>query len=341
MRWLLALVFSVCAACELPEDQYVLSGRVVQDGGVAAGVEVRLFRDETASAVRCTTLRPLATATTDEQGRYRFELIRQQVTLGVPERRFFRVEASAGARAPTSSFTFWFPIADAPMPELPLVREDDVTFARDRGFTVFNELIADGHVALRSNTQPSLDGVAQARTVARQFATRSFEIDSLGRADEVPFELRLELPAKALPAGRVPASRGAPCPDLGDECLLTDGRYLPLQLPPGTRTLAIDLGVERVVGIVRFHGLEVDGAPVKVRAEYSFFATPEWSPFNSARIDPALFQEARTHCQEPGASFEVDLSIGRFPRPRWLRLSLPDADGDLVTIRSVQEVIVP
>ena len=92
-RWFTWAVVALLAGCPLPEDEFVLSGTVPSFG---AGKEVRLLRNETASESRCEAFTPLATALTDDTGRYQFNLIRQQVTRGVAGRRFFGWRSTPG-----------------------------------------------------------------------------------------------------------------------------------------------------------------------------------------------------------------------------------------------------
>lgn len=331
------------AGCTLPEDVFVVWGRVVDEAGGLPFTPVRLLRATEASPVRCAPLSPVAAATTDDGGTFRFEVIRQQVTLGVPERRFFRVEAGGADGGAVSSFTFWFPEADVPLPDLPLggAARQGALPATEAPVGAFFETLADGRVARRD--AQGVDRGADLREVLRQYTVRRFDVDSLGTVDDVPFEFRVE--GAALPAliGRVPRSRGARCPDLGlgDECPLTDGRYLPVALAPDTRALVLDLGSPHVVDLVRLHGLLLDGPAVEVKAEYATGEQPEWWPFNTDRVDARVFDEARTHCLEPGAFLEARLSVGRFPQPRWLRLTFPGPDGALRHLVSVQEVVVP
>jgi hypothetical protein len=97
MRRALCFMALVLAGCPLPEDAFVVSGRVTQ--AHTGGSEVRLLRSRFASETRCDVFEPLEVTQTDADGRYAFTVIRQQVTAGVTGRRFFAVEADVEGAA--------------------------------------------------------------------------------------------------------------------------------------------------------------------------------------------------------------------------------------------------
>jgi hypothetical protein len=121
----------VALGCGLPEDLFVLEGSVVDKGwSPLADTEVRLLRDASIDGVRCVPMTLVASQRTDAEGRYRFDLVRQQLTLGAQQRRVFRVEVAQEPEPTVSSFTFRFPSADLKLPALPALPALPVGTAR-------------------------------------------------------------------------------------------------------------------------------------------------------------------------------------------------------------------
>lgn len=324
---------ALLVACPLPEDQFVLSGQVVDAlGHPRAGAEVRLSRNRFPSEKRCDALDPLDATQTDEQGRYSFTLVRQQITGGVSARRFFRVESDSDANKVRQ--TFWFPDADLAMGTLsPIVPE--------QAWRV-TEYELDGHVASRSE---SVGTVAWERNSERRTAFgmrewRTVPVDSLGRYDVVPvdWELQVDEQEQGSMEMPVPGSRGGECPDIDTvPCPLTDGRYVPFQLPENTRTIVLNFKRETNISPLNFHGLVLGRTAARVRLEFNFVLDFEnWNKLGSAKFDARLQERSAERCVEPGTF--VSFSPGSLIKPVLLRIAFEDEAGDLVPILALSEI---
>ncbi len=329
----LILVLLLCG-CPLPEDQFVLSGQAVdQQGRPLVDVEVRLLRNQAPSELRCDALELLETTRTDDEGHYRFTLIRQQITRGVNARRFFRVETDfSGA---TVSQSFWFPDADF---ELGLL-----SAAGQAGAWHVSEARVDDRLAWRSEFndpgyQPDRPFDERSASSAREW--RTVPIDSLGRVDVVPVEWRFEGPWFPQLSGPVspPASRGAECPFIDvTPCPLTDGRYVPFEFAEDTRTIVLNFKREVSVSPLSFHGLVLARAASRVRLEFNFVLDfDNWNRFGSSPIDSRLQELSAERCNEPGAFLRIGAMS--FIKPVLLRIAFEDAEGDLVPIVSLAEI---
>lgn len=337
MRWA-ALLFGLCATgCPLPEDSFVLSGRVVsRTGAPLPDTEVTLSRNLRPSETRCDELVPLRSVRTDADGRYEFTLIRQEITAGVLARRFFSVEFADGDDRRLSK-RFWFPDGDLELGDLG-VFEPTLTLSESR---------VDGRLAWRrerggagfATEQPYSLGLVETR---RDWVTVS--LDSLGRTDTVPVESRTAWPAteQSPPSFTfLPQSRGARCPFLDvTPCPLTDGRYLPVELPADTPALVLDFGAPRPVTTVVFHGLVLARVAVKVRFDLSLFSgSMEWVPMEPFTLDGRLQQRSAEQCTEPGLFFRAETQ--GLAEAVMVRAVFEDGEGKVVPIVAVQEVVVP
>lgn len=325
--WLLLALGAL--GCPLPEDEFVLSGSVA---GAGAGVEVRLLRNQVASEQRCDSFAPLATALTDEGGRYQFHLIRQQVTQGVPMRRFFRVEVNEGLAVLSQSF--WFPDADLDLGEL------SATASPAAWRIVEAEL--DGHLGWRSEVRGvfDFDRPFRWRQASALREWRTVPVDSLGRYDVIPVEWRLEgqwANAGASPQPP-PASRGAACPFIDvTPCPLTDGRYVPYVFPAGTRAVVLDFRRETNLSPLRFHGLVLERPAAKVRFDFNFVEDfDSWSKLGTTTLDSRLQDLSVDRCNEPGVFMSV--GTGGFITPVLLRVVFEDEAGEAVPIVSLAEI---
>lgn len=333
MRELLALsLFGLCAAgCPLPEDSFVLSGRVVsRTGAPLPDTEVTLSRNLLPSETRCDQLVPLRSVRTDAEGRYEFSLIRQEVTAGVLARRFFSVEFSDADERRLSQ-RFWFPDGDLELGELGAEAASEPQV----------EYRLDGHVAWRGASELALDRPVERRVVHRAHRWVTVPIDSLGRRDVVPMEARHEtLPTRVPPATLLAPGRGAKCPFIDVEpCPLTDGRFVPYTFPPDTPAIVLNFGHETGVKNLVFHGLVLERAASKVRYDFNFFVDYEqWNPMVPTTLDPALFEAAAKTCDEPGAFLRTS-AVG-VASPVIFRVRFEDAEGRTVPIVSLQELSV-
>ena len=329
------LVAALLCGCPLPEDQFVLSGRVTDAAGSPrADVEVRLLRNQLASETRCDALEPLDTTRTDESGHYSFTLIRQQVTRGVNARRFFRVETELGLGS--LSQTFWFPDADLAL--------GDLSPLEPGGAWRITETRLDDRIAWRAEQtgaafQPDRAFEWRVATTLRDW--RTVPVDSLGRYDIVPVEWRQEGAWETqVPGGTPvpPASRGAECPDIDvTPCPLTDGRYLPFEFPPNTRTLVFNFKHEVNVSALQLHGLALARTAVAARLEFNFAEDfDNWNSLSTGQLDTRLQELALERCNEPGVF--IRLGAPGFIKPVLLRIAFLDGAGDLVPILSLAEV---
>lgn len=328
-------VLLLLAGCPLPEDQFVLSGRLTGFGGNARpDVEVRLLRNQVASETRCDALEPLETTRTDEAGRYAFTLIRQQVTRGVNARRFFRVEADSSTGAVVSQ-SFWFPDADLALGELGEVAP--------AGAWRVSELRVDERLAWRAELNLGTfapDRPYQGRTASTLREWRTVPIDSLGRYDIVPVEWRMEGPWGAQTPGPTapPLSRGGECPDLEvTPCPLTDGRYVSYEFPPDTRTIVLNFKHEVSVNPLSLHGLVLARPAAKARLEFNFVEDfDNWNKLGTSLLDGRLQELSVDRCNDPGLF--VGLGAAGFIKPVLLRIAFEDEAGDLVPILALSEV---
>ena len=342
--WLLAATLSL--GCGQPEDVFVLEGTVVSPGNTPlADLEVRLLRDESIDGVRCVPMTLVASARSDGQGRYRFELIRQQIYLGAATRRMFRVEARQETETLLSSLTFQFPSADLMLPPM-------FVGSRWQGQPGWPELrheeeaFVDGSLAWRGATTGAASEMRpyQARSVWRQFGSLHVDTDSYGGVEDVAVQARFEAPKlDAAPRGTVPESRGASCNvgPVDGPCPLTDGRFLPVRLPPDTRALVITFPEETLVDYVWLRGLVVEGDYTQMKLEWSQTTFEAWNPFNTVLVDQSLVSLGRQSCDEPGAFLgPMSVSVGVFPRPRQVRIRFIDDAKDTKPIEWLSEVSV-
>ncbi len=320
------LLVPLLMGCPLPEDQFVLSGKV------DPRVEVRLFRNQVASETRCDSLEPLATARADDWGHYEFPLIRQEITRGVAQRRFFRVEVDQGPAVLSQSF--WFPDADLDLGEL--------SASGSPAAWRIAEAELDGHVAWRSERSWLIENDRPFRwrqaTALREW--RTVPVDSLGRYDIIPVEWRLEGAWEAGAARLVtaPLSRGAECPFLDlTPCPLTDGRYVPYVFAPDTRELVFNFHHEVQLSPLLFHGLALARPAAKVRFDFNFVEDfSNWSRLGSTTVDLRLQELSVDRCNEPGVFLSV--APGGFIKPVALRVVFEDEASNAIPIVSLAEI---
>lgn len=329
-----AVLLLFLCGCPLPEDQFELSGQLLDVAGKPRpNEEVRLLRNQVASERRCDALEPLETTRTGEDGRYAFTLIRQQITRGVTARRFFRVEADEVATVVSQSF--WFPDADLALG--PLSR------APQAGAWQIAEARVDERLAWRtelSGVELAPDRPFALRRASTLREWRTVPIDSLGRYDIVPVEWREEGRWAAQPAGAAnpPSSRGAQCPFIDvTPCPLTDGRYVPYEFPEGTRTIVLNFTNETSITPLLFHGLLLERTAAKVRLEFNFVVDFEnWNRLATLTFDPRLQEVSGERCNEPGA-FVLFRPVS-FIKPVLLRIAFEDEAGELVPIVALSEL---
>ncbi len=337
----LVAVFAVLAGCPSPEDGFLLSGRVVDQNGVPVqGHEVRVLRDASVDGERCTPLRPFVTLVTGENGRFATTVYRQQQTLGGPVPRFFRVEASSISEPESmTAFTFRFPAVDVPLPDLPIATgpvPEPMTPVE-----VFMESTLDDAVSWRgtTSTHPGEDRAMPTMRVARYTREDLVDANLLGIDSRwVSLELRFERPAPPVRAGNASLLRGLACDVVGEGqvCPLTDGRMLPLRLPPGTKSVAITSREVLVLNSVAVRGLQVDGAAARVLVESAdSLEEPSWRLYAVAPKGAELISSARTHCKAPGAFFSTTPGA---VLTRGLRLRAEDSSGAALDLRSLSEV---
>ncbi|MFT3712161.1 MAG: hypothetical protein QM817_31340 [Archangium sp.] len=313
------------SACPLPEDTFLVSGTAEPN------VEVRLLRNKVASKSRCSALEPLDVTTADADGRFSFSVLRQEITGGENDRRFFSIESDA----PNPSYhlvrRFWFPDADLELG--PWRGSNDESF---------DELEVDGAIAWRgpqfSNVDYALNRDYRRRNITHAFEWKEVPIDSLGRVDYVPVETRRETdwtPVQVT-VRDAPASRGGECPFIDVKpCPLTDGRFLPYTFAPGTRTLVFNFGEDFILHTMLFHGLVLERAAVNVKYEFNFVVDyDQWNPGGTARLDAVKLDRESEFCDEPGAFISQSPNL----RALTLRVSFVDEAGALVPITALSEI---
>lgn len=322
---------ALLSACPLPEDQFVLSGQVVDTlGQPRPGVEVRLSRNRYPSEKRCDALDPLTSTQADDQGRYSFELVRQQITGGVSARRFFRVETDFESRV--VSQTFWFPDADLELGALSNV-------SPDQAWPV-TEYLLDGHVAGRGEGASfgERDLLLRSALTAREW--RTVPVDSLGRYDVVPVEWERQAGPVQVESQvvAIPGSRGGECPFIETTpCPLTDGRYVPYVLPENTRTLVLNFKRDVNLNPLTFHGLLLERTAARVRLDFNFVLDfDNWNRLGTAKFDARLQERSAERCVEPG-SF-VSFNLATVIKPVLLRVAFEDEAGELVPIVALSEI---
>jgi len=344
MRALPLAALLLLAGCQMPEDPLPVSGRVVSNGRPRAGVKVRLLRNLTAGDA-CDQLKVIATTDTAADGTFRFDLIRQQATLGVAAGRWLRVEALVPGSASHASYTFQLGPGPLVLPDLPVGDTFDPRTAKPSP-RAFDEVLIDGHVAWRTPAggyAPAFDRPTRRRQVVVQELLVTVDDNALGTTSTVPVTLRVVSPAvdREAATSTAPPTRAMPCPGVDiTPCPMTDGRFLPVELPGNVRTLVVDLGEQRKVSELVLYGLRVPfGQPDRLRVEWSLTTTPSWDPFNTVLLGqpPALDS---SNCEEPGAFIHANVEVPGFWKPRMIRLSLPGEGDVLAPWSGLQEVVV-
>lgn len=331
-RWLVLLLVVLhfvlvhfVSGCALPEDTYFVSGETTPS------TEVRLLRNRFGSRTRCDALELIDITTTGADGRFSFPVVRQQITGGESERRFFSVEFG-DVDTEERAWRFQFPDAD-----LQLGRWNEPNVAPVREFEL------DGFIAWRGGGLPinTFDRDVRSRSVRHAFEFREVPIDSLGRVDYVPLETRV---ASAWAVNETsmrepPRARGVECPFIDVKpCPLTDGRFLPFTMPPDSRTLVFNFRRELAVRGILFHGLVLERPAVRVRYDFNFLVDFEqWNPWLSSMLDPGEFSRESEFCNAPGASLAANANN---VKPVIFRVRFEDAEQNLIPIVSLQEVTI-
>lgn len=333
-----------CCACTQPEDVFVLRGQLLENGKPRPQREVRLLRDASARFNTCSPMQLLETTTTDAEGNYRFRLLRQQFEHRLLGNRHFRVESTA-TNGWVSSWQFRFPGADVELPVLP-VSISSTTGLASSGLLVtptITETVVDDQIAWRTEFSfaNAEDRDATSRTVVRAYKTLEVLPDSIRDPQPVELQLRIEtLPVRATP-GEAPISRGLACaaPNAGKACLLTDGRFLPVRLEDGTRSLSFDFGEQPLVPReLSARGLITgDRRASFVRIERGFAAGTDWSPYLTERLPPSA-SLSFLDCTERGEFFTVTLDGPQAPQWTRMRLSFLDDAREVLPIVQLSEV---
>ena len=237
-----------------------------------------------------------------------------------------------------TSQSFWFPDADFDLGEL--------TFVAPPAASLLTEVEIDGRIAWRSELTAPLrtsDRPFRWRTATSLRDWRTVPIDSVGRYDIVPVELRVEGPWTAATASATPTpqSRGAECPTVDvTPCPLTDGRFVPYVFPENTRELIFNFHHEVNVSPMLFHGLVLARPAAKARFDFSFQTDfTSWDRLSSVTMDLRLQELSVDRCNEPGVFLTT--SPGGFIRPVALRVVFEDPAGQAVPIISLAEVTTP
>lgn len=325
-------------ACVSPEDAFVLRGAVVDEvGRPMPDQEVRILRDRSIDSERCWPMEPFTTLTTDREGRFSLTVFRQQQTLGGRTPRFFRVEASA-LPGWASAQTFRFPAADVTLSDLPVSTLGTPVPAML--FESFTEGTLDESLAWRSGFGglPAEERETPLRSVDRQVSFASLPSTGLGTFEELAVELRLERPAEPVMRGPVSRFRNLACDVVpqGEPCPLTDGRMVPVKLPPGTKTVAITSGQLEVVRSLAVRGLQVEGEPDRLLVETATsLTTPDWRPVVRVTRAREAIAAGRNHCRDPGAFFSFEIGT---VAAQGFRLRVEDAAGSSLDLTWLAEV---
>jgi hypothetical protein len=325
-RLAVLFVAVACSACPLPEDTFVVSGTAQPD------VEVQLLRNKFASKSRCDALEPLQTTMADADGRFSFSVLRQEITGGENDRRFFSVEFKNGESTSRLVRRFWFPDADLELG--PWSAPDAVSY---------EEVALDGAIVWRTDQFAApefvLDRDYQRRGGVHSFEWKEVPIDSLGRVDFVPVETRQEFDwSPAFTSTREsPPSRGGECPFIDVKpCPLTDGRFLPFTLPPGSRSLVFNFKRDFLIHNFLFHGLVLERPATRVRYDFNFVVDYEqWNPGGSVPVSAVAVDRASEHCDAPGAFLALTPPN---VRALILRVSFVDERDEAVPIVSLAEI---
>ncbi|MCU0697384.1 MAG: hypothetical protein MUC96_12735 [Myxococcaceae bacterium] len=343
MRSLLALLGLVLVACPNPDDGFRLSGRVVdQDGVPVPNHEVRVLRDASPDGERCVLMEPFATLVTDERGTYGTTVYRFQQTLGQVVPRYFRVETTSVSE-PTwvTAGLFRFGPVDAALPELPIARRSLGVVQVPVSFVdSFTEAELDGYLAWRGDFEvPVEDRTLTVRRVDRVTRDTFTDANLLGIDSQwLSFEMRLERPFRTLTSELPSLARGGGCSVAPQTaCPLTDGRLLPVVLPPLTTSVAVTVPAPAVVGTVFVHGLQVEGTPAQVVLESGTRVDEglEWRPWAPVPRGKEVIEWSRTHCRDRGAFFKVFAGVREVDA---VRVSVFDAEGNRLRLTSMAEL---
>lgn len=333
------LLLLLLAGCPSPDEAFLLSGRVIDENGVGLpNVTVRVLRDTSLDTERCQPLEPFATLETDATGAYALTVFRQQLTLGRVVPRFFRVETSHPAQPSwTSALVFRFPAVDLHLPDL-LVSTSGAAPPPGE-LETFTEGWLDGAVAWRSGVGTGLDEerpLTRVRVDRRLFSDVA-EVSAFNMYQSYSLEARLERPLPPGSTDTISRLRGAPCELPGHPCPVTDGRFVPVSLPAGTRELVLSTPDIVELSEVAVHGLQVDGEPstLNIEVNESGGAESQWRTWVISTKVREVLVGARNHCTEPTGflSFSLPqvLATG-------VRLRVEDANGDPLDLTSLSEV---
>lgn len=330
----------VFAGCPSPEEAFVLSGRLIDENGVGLPrQQVHVLRDTSPDARRCTPMEPFATLETDDAGRFTLFVYRQQQTLGRAVPHFFRVETSP-ALQPTwrTSLSFRFPAVDLPLPDL-LVP----TLGLEPPPNTFETLVEgtlDGTVAWRSGVgaifaeERALDRVK----VDRRLFSDVAPVSGFNMYESFAVEARLERPMGPSQTDTISRLRTLSCDVPGQPCPLTDGRALPVDLPPNTQAVSITATDILELTEVGLRGLQVEGEPdtLVIEIDEGSVGAAQWRTWLRSQKVREVLPAARNHCREPTGFLSFVL-----PRvlATGLRVRVEDVNGEPLNLTSLAEVM--
>lgn len=347
MRAIAAGLLALTAACEAPEDLVVYRGSVV---GETASIEVlREARPLPWFSSRCVNAVPHGAVTADAMGRYAVELTRAEVGGGF-EPACLRVQADfvSGARASVDvSRAFspkmalppledWAPgltlgdggtLSYAPANTAPLGTcartETGSFFRRETPELVHRVKVQRGDETVWAEINPtSLPEEALedfSGTLALEATQTRCAPASIGlppQLYDVPVQALWQAPDPhiAVQGHRVPASRGAACPQQKTPCPLTDGQLAPFALGLGQTGIYLELAADARIRTVVLRGVVSDLEAVTLLAftdggsSQQTVAVPVAAPFG-------LDHPAGTLLRDGGL---IEAS------PRFVRVTLPE-----------------
>lgn len=353
MRPALLCAAVLCAGCfGQPEDQFSIEGTVHRgDGGLWPGAKVKLERDQGATDLACSAFSDFTTATADEDGAWRVDVIRQQTRGRLSERRCFR--ASVAHEDGRRSQVVWpFTGEDVHVPPLRIWGDRNPSGASSAGLFFFTlpdsfKLAGDGASGLSYRAEvftPAgrLWRAGCAGSPSRQFCDADFRSligtqfpfirasatqtsehfgrDPFGQLKVTAFESRIETrPVTVNTFGaQPPFTLGADCAfkNSAGACALTDGDPTPQLLPLGTFQIEVDFGTPIAFGPLKtlqlyLHGLWVDGAWTGVVVEASLEDTAQYQQVALFPVDKDNLARIQVSRDDPLPG----LDLGPIPVP--------------------------
>ncbi len=330
----------VFAACPSPEEAFVLSGRLIDEDGVGVPhQEVRVLRDVSPDARRCSPMEPFATLETDGAGVFSLTVYRQQQTLGRALPRFFRIETTPQLQPSwRSALSFRFPAVDLHLPDLLVPTQG---LAPPPGtFETLVEGTLDGTVAWRSGVgalfaeERALDQVK----IDRRLFSDVAPVSGFNMYESYAVEARLERPTGLSQTDTISRLRTLPCDVPGRPCPLTDGRALPVDLPANTESVSIRANEILELSELSLRGLQVEGEPdtLVVEIDESGGGAAQWRTWARSQKVREVLPAALNHCREPTGFLSFVL-----PRvlATGLRLRVEDTNGEPLKLVSLAEVM--